>query len=185
MLRLQRLLDGTRLPLQCYRVRFGGHRLNELRSKAVQVDPITPTLKAPVTQCLKLKRDEPPSKNHFKFNLRRYCAACNNASRASRTYYTSTYGSSNVQYQCSACKAGSQLFAYYSGYQCQQTCDRATEYRRFSSDVFCSKKLTAGQGLTLVHFPAQPKPFYPLKDTAFTLRTPQIELTSSRKMGRV
>jgi len=38
----------------------------------VQVDPIKPTLKAPGTERLKLKYDEPPSNFAFKFNLRRY-----------------------------------------------------------------------------------------------------------------
>ena len=41
----------------------------------VQVDPIKPTLKAPGTQRLKLKHDEPPSNFGFKFNLRRYTQA--------------------------------------------------------------------------------------------------------------
>ena len=38
----------------------------------MQVDPIKPTLKAPGTERLKLKYDEPPSNFAFKFNLRRY-----------------------------------------------------------------------------------------------------------------
>ena len=40
--------------------------------KAVQVDPIKRTLKAPGTQRLKLKHDEPLSSYAFRFNLRRY-----------------------------------------------------------------------------------------------------------------
>ena len=43
--------------------------------KAVQVDPITPTLKAPGINLLKLKYDKPLSKFDFKFNLRRYSQA--------------------------------------------------------------------------------------------------------------
>ena len=41
-------------------------------SKAVQVDPIKPTLKAPGTKRLKLKHDKVLSSFAFKFNLRRY-----------------------------------------------------------------------------------------------------------------
>jgi len=40
--------------------------------RAVQVDPIKPTLKAPGTKRLKLKYDELLSHLAFKFNLRRY-----------------------------------------------------------------------------------------------------------------
>jgi len=40
--------------------------------KAVQVDPIKPTLEAPGIKLLNLKYDEPLSKFAFKFNLRRY-----------------------------------------------------------------------------------------------------------------
>ena len=68
------------------------------------------------------------------------CTACNNASRT-----TSYYGSSSVQYQCSACKAGSHLFDYWRfGYQCRQTCDPSTEYRRYSSHVLCTEILSSG-----------------------------------------
>ena len=50
--------------------------------RAVQVDPIKPTLKAPGTTRLKLQYDGPLSKFAFKFNLRQYnpgevLAACN------------------------------------------------------------------------------------------------------------
>jgi hypothetical protein len=48
----------------------GGHR-----GRAVQVDPIKPTLKAPGTKRLKLYYDEPPSNFGFKCNLRHYTAA--------------------------------------------------------------------------------------------------------------
>jgi len=41
----------------------------------VQVDPIKPTLKAPATECLKLKYDKPLSIFAFEFNLRRYILA--------------------------------------------------------------------------------------------------------------
>jgi len=40
--------------------------------EAVQVDPIKPTLKAPGTQQLKLKYDEPLSNFAFNFKLHRY-----------------------------------------------------------------------------------------------------------------
>jgi hypothetical protein len=69
--------------------------LGELREmmrtlgKAVQVDPIKPTLKAPETKRLKLKYDEPLSNFAFNFNLRRFswcrargprrCATCSPA----------------------------------------------------------------------------------------------------------
>ena len=47
------------------------------RGKAVQVDPIKPTLKAPATKRLKLKYDNLRSNFAFHFNLRRYAArAC-------------------------------------------------------------------------------------------------------------
>jgi len=39
--------------------------------RAVQVDPINPTLKAPGTECLKLKCDEPLSMFAFNFKLLR------------------------------------------------------------------------------------------------------------------
>ena len=42
----------------------------------VQVDPIKPTLKAPVSRSLKLKCDELLSNVAFKFNLRRYNVGC-------------------------------------------------------------------------------------------------------------
>ena len=51
--------------------RGGGPRYG----KAVQVEPMKPTLKAPGSTCLKLKYDEPPSEFAFKFNLRRYTMA--------------------------------------------------------------------------------------------------------------
>jgi len=43
--------------------------------RAVQVDPIKPTLKAPVSKSLKLKYDKPVSNVAFKFNLRHYTMA--------------------------------------------------------------------------------------------------------------
>ena len=69
------------------------------------------------------------------------CSACYNSSRP----YSSYYASSNLQHQCSACTAGSQLFDYYSdGFQCQDTCDPATEFRYSSTSQICSKKSSAG-----------------------------------------
>jgi len=47
-------------------------RLRGHRGRAVQVDPIKPTLKASGTRRLKLICDDPLSKIGFKFNLRRY-----------------------------------------------------------------------------------------------------------------
>ena len=52
----------------------------EPRGRAVQVDPVTSTLKAPGSKRLKLKCDDPLSSVGFKFNLRRY-----NAGRARST----------------------------------------------------------------------------------------------------
>ena len=52
--------------------------------------------------------------------------------------------------QCGACAPGYQLESRYgpmgSGGDmiCRQVCDPATEYRRSSSDVFCTKKLVPG-----------------------------------------
>jgi hypothetical protein len=43
--------------------------------RAVQVDPMKPTLKPPGTNRLKLKCDEPLSNFAFKFNWRRYTTA--------------------------------------------------------------------------------------------------------------
>ena len=47
------------------------------QGEAVQVDPIKPTLKAPGTKRLKLKRVDPLSSFGFKFNLHRYIKAEN------------------------------------------------------------------------------------------------------------
>jgi len=44
--------------------------------KAVQVDPIKPTLKAPGSMLLKLRYDGPLSEFAFNFNLRRYNPEC-------------------------------------------------------------------------------------------------------------
>jgi len=66
------------------------------------------------------------------------CTACNDASR------TSSSGSGNDQYQCSACTAGSQLFDYHGGFQCQSICDPATEFRSNWAPLTCSNKLTSG-----------------------------------------
>jgi len=44
--------------------------------RAVQVDPIKPTLKAPGTKRLKLKYDEQLSNFAFNFNLRCYSSDC-------------------------------------------------------------------------------------------------------------
>jgi hypothetical protein len=46
------------------------------QGRAVQVDPIKPTLKAYGTKRLTLKSDEPLSNVAFKFNLRRYSKGC-------------------------------------------------------------------------------------------------------------
>ena len=47
------------------------------RGRAVQVDPVRPTLKAPRTKRLKLKYDELLSNVSFNFNLRRYTEGYN------------------------------------------------------------------------------------------------------------
>jgi hypothetical protein len=49
--------------------------IGAFHGKAVQVDPIKPTLKAPGTQRLKLQHDEVLSSFAFHFSLRRYTTA--------------------------------------------------------------------------------------------------------------
>jgi hypothetical protein len=44
--------------------------------RAMQVEPVEPTLKAPGSKRLKLQYDELLSSLPFKFNLRRYVTAC-------------------------------------------------------------------------------------------------------------
>jgi len=68
-----------RPPARRYRPpRAARHRVRHLHlrharpGKAVLVDPINPTLKAPGTNRLKLKSDEPLTNFAFNFNLRRY-----------------------------------------------------------------------------------------------------------------
>ena len=46
--------------------------LNAVTGRAVQVDPMKPTLKAPGSECLQLKYAYLLSTYAFKFNLRRY-----------------------------------------------------------------------------------------------------------------
>jgi len=57
----------------CRGVRVGGS--GGVRGMAAQIHPIKPKLKAPGTERLKLKCDEPPSNLAFKFNLRRFTEA--------------------------------------------------------------------------------------------------------------
>jgi hypothetical protein len=52
--------------------RLGRHHGVRRSSRAVQVDPIKPTLKAPGTERLKLECEELLSNFGFNFNLRRY-----------------------------------------------------------------------------------------------------------------
>jgi hypothetical protein len=52
--------------------RLGEKRVRRRKGRAVQVDPIKPTLKAPGTKRLNLQYDELLSIFAFKFNLRRY-----------------------------------------------------------------------------------------------------------------
>ena len=54
------------------RRRVSGRRTARVRGRAVQLDPIKPTLKVPGTKRLKLQYDEFLSSLPFKFNLRRY-----------------------------------------------------------------------------------------------------------------
>jgi hypothetical protein len=51
------------------------------QGRAVQVDPIKPTLKAPGIKLLNLKYDKPLSNIAFKFSLRRYNKAIAYANR--------------------------------------------------------------------------------------------------------
>ena len=56
-----------------------GHTVHQRRGRAVQVDPIKPTLKAPKFQLLELEHEEVLSNCGFKVKLRRYtvvAAAC-------------------------------------------------------------------------------------------------------------
>ena len=58
---------------ECQPIEGGGRDpAGERQGRAVQVDPMNPTLKAPVSKRLKLKHDEPLSNFAFKFNLRRF-----------------------------------------------------------------------------------------------------------------
>ena len=51
----------------------GGHRRgSQVRGRAVQVDPMKPTLKAPGSKRLKLEHEKLLSNVGFNFNLRRY-----------------------------------------------------------------------------------------------------------------
>jgi len=68
-LAVQRVLLCVRDP---DRVLLLGQPVRVRAGRAVQVDPIKPTLKAPGTKRLKVKYDKPLSKFAFKFNLRRY-----------------------------------------------------------------------------------------------------------------
>ena len=57
---------------ECKPLADGGPAAPHRRGMAVQVDPFKPTLKAPGTERLKLKHDEPLSDFAFNFKLRRY-----------------------------------------------------------------------------------------------------------------
>ena len=63
------------------------------------------------------------------------CTAC------TKNYTYSSYKLSYGQGACGACAPGYELG--YGGI-CQKQCDPATEYRRYSSDTHCTKKLQAG-----------------------------------------
>ena len=69
--------------------------------------------------------------------------------------YNSTRYSNSPQYSCNACAAGSELYVDWSpgssGYRCRKSCDPATEYRRYSSDSYCTKKVSAGAPCTTVY----------------------------------
>ena len=74
------------------------------------------------------------------------CTACNY--NANQTSWSSS-ASSSMQYQCSACKAGSQLFRdMYGRFQCQETCDLATEFRSSPTALTCTTKYPAGRSCT-------------------------------------
>jgi hypothetical protein len=73
-----------------------------------------------------------------------HCAACDNASRTSS--YSTWFPETSIQYQCSACNPGHQIFDSndYDGngnFRCQPTCDPATEFRTstFLGGSVCSK----------------------------------------------
>jgi len=92
--------------------------------RAVQVDPLKPTSKAPGTMPLTLEYDKLHSNSAFNFNLRRYTTA---------PYCTAT------PTRTSAWEAGSSGWTW---------------------SMWTSGTSAARQGLTLVHFPAQPKLFW-------------------------
>jgi hypothetical protein len=75
---------GARGSRQPQAVRRPGARQPRRRGRAVQVDPIKPTLKAPGIECLKLQYDKPLSKFAFKFNLRATPWRWRRRSRAAR-----------------------------------------------------------------------------------------------------
>jgi len=103
--------------------------------RAVQVDPIKPTLNAPGSMLLKRQYDGPASKFAFNFNLRRY-TACSPPRRTVRDWARQT---------ASMCCCG--------------------RWRR-------TRARTRRQGLTLVHFSAQPEPFLTLKTSQRRVNTP-------------
>jgi len=64
---------------------FGEEGLGTCHGRAVQADPIKPTLKALGIKLLKLRYEELLSKIAFKFNLRRYTMAARAAATAARS----------------------------------------------------------------------------------------------------
>ena len=72
-LKYDELLTNFAFKFNLRRYTAGAQReRRHLPGRAVRVDPIKPTLKAPGIKLLKLKYDKPLSNFAFKFNLRRY-----------------------------------------------------------------------------------------------------------------
>jgi hypothetical protein len=81
---------GFKLNLRRYTLVSGAIALvfNNRRGEAVQLDPMQPTLKAPISKRLKLTYDDLLSNFAFKFNLRRYAGGWPGAPCASRCHWT-------------------------------------------------------------------------------------------------
>ena len=156
------------------------------RGRAVQVDPITPTLIVPGTKRLKLISDDPLSKFAFKFDFRRYTGE--GTASASRSWTSPTNRNSSHR-RCSSTRStrtetesqgheGPRLvlqkrWSAMPGTQSWFTtvCFNAMAGRGgWSSPAtlrITSRTLTCKyplwQGRTLFHFSAQPEPILTLK----------------------
>jgi len=120
--------------------------------RAVQVDGIKPTLKAPGNTCLRLKCHKLLSRRAFKFNLRRYTAGRPAGAGASQL----TRQSAVVRGSTGA----GQVTSRPAGAGARQVAGRPVGARQ-RGIARCQSK----QGPTLVHFSAQRKRFVWVKGT--------------------